>query len=187
MNVLHILLVLDRALLGLAQRISDWTQSRVGLTCFHLVHVCALCFAAVSVWIMVLMNLPALVIVDSVFLLILYTEWWQGKKSVKFGRQVVTKNILARGVRKSLWRINFCGIWFMWFLAAIAATYHRSELPLCLPAVHVGKAAFYMAGCYFAACTPRPPGKSRLRLAFERLQERLHALLPSTDPIPEPA
>jgi hypothetical protein len=183
---MKVLLMFDRALLAVAQRIADWTQTRIGWNCFHLVHVSAVCYVASAVWMWNLFG-RAYPIIDAVFVLLMYDQYRTGKKSVRFGNGVATKNVLGYTPRHSLWRLDFMLIWFLWSCVAAVVPLYRPEIPGYIVSVHTLKATCFMVGVYFAACTPRPPSQSSLKKWFERLSSSVRTILqPVAEPSPVP-
>ncbi len=173
--------IIDAFLLRQAQRFTDWFQDWTGLTKFWLQKAAHISWALslTAAWVANDDRSPVeallVCVILSVTALATFVISWDESNFLRNGSLRCSTMLDSRS------RVLYLLIFTTFAIGDFLQALHQQET--LRNALNGMAWVSYVLMIYFAACTPKPPGKSRLRQLREKLQERLKSI---TSPVPEP-
>jgi hypothetical protein len=165
---------IDAFILSCFQAAADMIQSWIGVNNFTVARILACVYTIGSVMQMVVQQSFVLLIPDVGMVLVLVSQILTGEQSIRSSSGLTTSNILETWV--------FFRMTVMLFYIALTPAVALLE-PVEACCVYVQYISFITC-YYFAACTPKPPSKSKLRKMLTSLGRAVRSLVPTPEPCP---
>lgn len=182
---------IDKTLLDLFERFSHRFQDWFGKDNFWLARVTLLLFLLCCFfqWIFTLSGFPVVPIIDGVLLAVMYIKIRDGEMFVGFSGRSAIRNSFAICPCCRGQRFIFLFIWLIvtGLSFRLVLKFGIEWVSILLFVSHSLKWFCVVAVFYLAACTPKPPGKSKVRKFVEVIGKKLRDMIPSPEPAPAPA
>jgi len=182
---------IDKMLLEIFERFSHDVQEWTGINNFEQARWVTRLFilACLGQYLFIIYEVPVTPILDSVWFLLMRHKIRLGESSVDMSVDNPTRNKMAishyeQGVRL-FWLILFSCVVIISIRGWIIANGNGIITPFIF--LNIGKYSCTVITIYLAACTPKPPGKSKVRKFVEGIGKKLRNLIPSPEPVPAPA
>lgn len=165
---------IDAFILSCFQAAADMIQSWIGVTNFTVARILVCVYATGSVMQMVVQQNFVLLIPGVGMVLLLVSQIRTGEQSIRSNNGITTSNILETLV---FFRMSV----MLLYIAITPVVVLLEPVEACC--VYV-KYISFITCYYFAACTPKPPSKSKLQKMLTSLGRAVRSLVSTPEPCP---